>query len=116
MAELGNDPGHKMVPEPGKFLIDSGLLFAINRTVLHPLGLALALHMTEDYKIVNVELWDSRDDPEGIIFVEELLEEGEKKLKKFFEAYGTKKHQERLEKLGYIFQYGKDNTKHYEVE
>lgn len=50
--------------------LDDGYLHEINRQLLHPLGLALAL----DAESGRVEVWDERDDPEGWEFSEGTLD------------------------------------------
>lgn len=45
-----------------------GYLQEVNRRFLHPLGLALAVDMTEDGTATIAGVWDARDDPEGFIF------------------------------------------------
>lgn len=87
-----------------KFLLDSGLLFEINRTVLHPLGLALAVMVSDDGDCKFDGLWDSREDPEGIIFTDEVLKEGTEKHLKYLREEGFEKLQQRYEKLGYVRQ------------
>jgi len=49
---------------------DLGFLQEANRQFFHPLGLALALHTNGDPKetMLLVEVWDYRDDPEGMFF------------------------------------------------
>jgi len=88
------------------FLADTGLLFEINRMVLHPLGLALEV-------IVNDEtdrperfggLWDYRHEPEGIRFAAEAFADGLKKFNAFMGEFGTNKHLERERVLGYLIQ------------
>jgi hypothetical protein len=87
-----------------KFLLDSGLLFEINRSVLHPLGLALAVRMDEDGNCEFDGLWDSREDPEGIIFDDEVLEEGTSKYMKYLDKEGHDKLIKRYDLLGYVRQ------------
>lgn len=63
-----------------KFLVESGLLFEINRKVMHPRGLALEVKQNDDGTIVmSQELQDWRDE-DGIEFGPESIERGEKKL------------------------------------
>lgn len=87
----------------GEFLLDSGLLFQINRDILHPLGLALAVDMGDEVKVSN-NLWDYREDPEGILYSNGTLIDGEQKLKKFYDEFGTEKLNQRFETVGYITQ------------
>lgn len=47
-----------------------GLLQEINRQFLHPLGLALEVVIEEDGSEHFGQLWDYRDDPEGIGFAD----------------------------------------------
>lgn len=43
-----------------------GYLQEVNRRVLHPLGLALEVHVAENGTETLGGVWDYRDDPEGI--------------------------------------------------
>lgn len=63
------------------FLLKSGLLAEINRLVLHPRGLALAVleESTGEVEFLN-DLYDHRDDPEGMMMGQELLQEIRDKL------------------------------------
>jgi len=71
-----------------QFLRESGLLFKINRTVLHPLGLALAIEQHDDGSLtMSEDLLDCRD--EGIYFDEESISRGEERLRRFHEAGRT---------------------------
>lgn len=56
--------------EAAQFLQENGLLGEINRLVLHPRGLALAVLVdpTTDRAVDFAGLLDCRDDPEGIKF------------------------------------------------
>lgn len=65
-----------------QFLHESGLLFKINRDVLHPRGLALAIVQDDDGTFrMSEELLDCRD--KGIEFGEESIAHGEAKLRRF---------------------------------
>jgi hypothetical protein len=92
------------VENPGKFLVDTGLLFEINRKILHPLGLALAVILGEDSKTVEFSVWDLRTDPEGIIFSKESFEQGIEKLAKYMEERGSNAIDARRKSLGYVVQ------------
>lgn len=54
---------------------DKGFLQEVNRQFFHPLGLALEVMI--DIKGVTKlgGIWDYRDDPEGLFFGDEMLEE-----------------------------------------
>ena len=47
-----------------------GYLQELNRLFLHPLGLALEVVQEEDGTERLGGIWDSRDDPEGIVYSE----------------------------------------------
>jgi hypothetical protein len=91
-----------------KEFIDQGYLQEVNRQFLHPLGLALVAsaqveddtgEVTDQWEIRGV--WDARDDPEGIIFSEEVLD-SEKASRVAKEQ--AKRLAPRLDALGYIVQ------------
>lgn len=70
----------KRIPA-AKFLVDTGLLFEINRKVLHPLGFALEVEVSHNgVMTLSQDLQDHRE--EGIEFSEESVVAGEKKLAK----------------------------------
>jgi len=81
-------------------LLDSGLLFKINLETLHPLGLAIGI----DPETGAVELWDYRDDPEGMFYSDDAYAHGLGKLQKFVEEFVNKKLEERQQVLGYVIQ------------
>lgn len=86
-----------------KEFIDSGLLFAVNHKVLHPLGLALEVVIDgDDYRFGGV--WDYRDDPEGMLYHEDLLQNGAAKLKQYMDERGVKDIADRVAALGYVVQ------------
>lgn len=45
---------------------EEGFLQEVNRQFLHPLGLALEVEIQEDGQEVIKNVWDCREDPEGI--------------------------------------------------
>ena len=54
--------------DPAEFR-DLGLLQEVNRRLLHPLGLALAVAVADEDGTVRLDsILDWRDDPEGVIF------------------------------------------------
>jgi hypothetical protein len=99
------DPAQIKRIKSAKFLLDSGLLFEINRRVLHPFGLALEVISDNNGNPLHIgDLWDYRNDPEGIIFGDDILEAGSAKFEKFLEEFGNAKLKERVKALGYIVQ------------
>jgi hypothetical protein len=88
-----------------KEFLESGFLFEINRTVLHPLGLALEINIDEDTGAASFgRIWDSRDDPEGFVFSDATFVEGQAKWLKMLSEYGTESMNARRAKLGFIYQ------------
>ena len=71
----------KIIKDSAKFLVDNGLLFEINRAVLHPRGLALAVSVDDNGCVSFDTIWDCRD--EGIIFPSESFIDGQNKLDKY---------------------------------
>lgn len=95
----------KKTGKPEKFLMDTGLLFEINRKVLHPFGLALAVNVDDERDIITkFEIIDHRDDLEGIVYSEEAYFVGKEKFDKFMKEFGEKRLQTRKSALGYIEQ------------
>ena len=102
----------KHVLDPAVFLVDSGLLFEVNRRVLHPHGIALVVDypttpderaQTKETTHTSVALWDARKDQEGIIFTEETFEEGKDKLAKTVQA-AQERFKIRRSAHGYVLQ------------
>jgi hypothetical protein len=80
---------------------EMGLLVELNRTFLHPLGLALAVKIDDDGNQKLDGILDCRDDPEGIIYDEDRFPaEKVKKAQEFIES----QHKKRYEILGYVIQ------------
>lgn len=99
----------KFVKSPSKFLIDTGLLFEINRTLLHRYGIALSVILDEDRAIETSDKFQiidsTRDDPEGICFDSETFEHGSMKYKKFSESDDSKDRIcERIDRLKFDIQ------------
>ncbi len=51
---------------------EAGLLAELNRWVLHPRGLALSVVVDDDGSERFGPIWDGRDDPEGIVYGDDL--------------------------------------------
>lgn len=97
----------KKVKNFERFLLDTGLLFEINRQVLHPLGLALAISIdNENEDKVKVDtLFDAREELEGIYYSDEVFNDSIKKFEKYLELpINDKRDENRVEKLGYKVQ------------
>lgn len=87
-------------------LYDNGLLFEINRQILHPLGLALALEWEGDNSDGDPSgvhlLKDS--DPEGTVFAADTFLEGVAKLQAFMDREGRARHTVRKDAVGFVIQ------------
>lgn len=59
---------------------ERGLLQELNRQFLHPLGLALEVWLLPNGEEMFGQVWDSRDDPEGIVFGPDTMEVAKAKL------------------------------------
>lgn len=94
----------KKIKNTAQFLLDSGLLFEINRQILHPFGLALPVEIDDDGKAAFGEIIDFRSDPEGFVYDEEAFEVGKIKYSQFLAEFGNERLETRRELLGYIIQ------------
>lgn len=96
----------KKIKGYARFLVDNGLLFEINRRILHPLGLDLRADVSsEDRKKLIIEgLYQLEGDPDGFLFDEESLAANFEKLKNFMDRDGSVKLDEREKRLGFVIQ------------
>ena len=83
---------------------EMGLLYEVNRRVLHPLGLALEVAVEEDGTASFGKIWDCRDDPEGILFGDEVARKGLRRFKAYLLREGFDRLRSRHERLGLICQ------------
>ncbi len=95
-----------MVNLPVNYLFDNGLIFEMNRTLLHPLGLALSIKT--DPNIVDgpnqVLVLSKTDDREGFLYNSEDFMSGAAKFSKFMKISGESTILSRHSALGYIRQ------------
>lgn len=90
-----------------RYLVDNGLIFEINRKVLHPLGLTLVIDVHPDnHKWLAIEgLYKVDDgDEEGFTFGEESYRVGSERYELFLHKEGQKMLDSRKQSLGYIVQ------------
>lgn len=82
-----------------------GYLQEVNRRFFHPLGLALEVRTNEDGAMSLGEIWDYRDDPEGIYYSGAVtkLPIFKSRVERFNELF-EKKLLERKSLLGYGIQ------------
>lgn len=94
----------KTIQNAAQFLHDSGLLFEVNRTVLHPFGRALRVALDENTGVPFQLDMVKTDDITGIEFGPESMAEGYAKLGQFMEQEGDLRLQARSQALGFVIQ------------
>ena len=88
-----------------RFLLDSGLLFEINRLVLHKHGLAMVIDIDIDNRRkVKIRGIVETKDADGWLFDQESFEEGRFKYEQFLNEKGTLQLDKRKEVLGFVIQ------------
>lgn len=100
---------------PTKLMIDKGLVFEINRQILHPLGYSLMARVADADDPVGQKMMAEADycmftildiaptDPEGMIYSQELLDYKTNAFNDFTEEC-AERIAGRIEKLGYLVQ------------
>lgn len=81
-------------------LVESGLLFEVNRRVFHPLGLALAVDFDGRSHRISRRLVRTTD-PGGLEFSADALRDGYERLSTFMREGGYERLAARYERLGY---------------
>ena len=97
-----------------KLLLEEGLIFELNRRILHPFGYALSVIISEvnaegDYSVEFGGV-KATSDPEGLIFADEAFTEGAEKYQKFLFKLGNGILKRRQKLLGYTVQGATDAT------
>jgi hypothetical protein len=96
-------PPPPFVDDPAGYLVDTGLLFELNRRVLHPLGLALEVVPQEgDHALFQLE--DYREEPHGLVHSDAEFADGLSRFMKFMDETGTKKLLARRACRGFLVQ------------
>ncbi len=85
------------------YLLDSGILFEINRSFLHQLGIAMVAKKDESGKLV-LALKDSRETPEALSFNQEVYVKGNMKLRRYMQDFGHSQMKRRDKLLGWSSQ------------
>lgn len=93
------------IENPVQFLRDSGILFEINRQVLHPLGMEIHLHVDDEGAIEALVLEDNRDNPNPICFTAEAFNEGRSRYEDYLAEHGRRNIQKRR-RAGMVIQTG----------
>lgn len=84
---------------------EQGYLQELNRNFLHPLGLALEIVIDEDGNESLGGVWDYRDDPEGMLYHDDIasserFKENINRVRREFNEKG----QYRFDELGFVVQ------------
>ena len=96
------------IENPVQFLRDNGLLFELNRQVLHPLGMELDIRLDEDGKITGIDLVDNRDNPQPLSFGPAEFTAGREKYNAYLDERGRRNIQKRRQ-MGMVIQTGPQN-------
>jgi len=97
----------KKVDKHVRFMVDNGLVFEINRKVLHPLGLSLDIGIHPDnskWLAIKGLLSVEDGDEEGFIFDGETFNVGADRYKMYLAKEGQKKLDDRERSIGYVIQ------------
>lgn len=81
------------------YILDSGLLFHLNHSVFHPIGIAMTIKVVDGKKQWGFK--DCRNEPESLIFDTNSLELGKLKLSNFLRSFGDDQMARREKKLGW---------------
>lgn len=95
-----------MIPikEYARFLVENGLIFEINRKVLHPFGLSLVVDVNRNNsKYLTMTLVET-EDADGFLYDEESFAVGTENYQKFLDKTGGEKLEARKKEHGFIIQ------------
>jgi hypothetical protein len=88
-----------------RYLLDNGLIFEINRKILHPLGMALVVEIdTGNKKKIVIKGLLTTEDAEGFLFDEETFRYGVEKYEKFLDKIGQERLDRREKECGFLIQ------------
>ncbi|MEQ9569905.1 MAG: hypothetical protein RLN75_06915 [Longimicrobiales bacterium] len=93
------------IENPVQFLVNNGVLFEMNRQVLHPLGLELHFRLDDDGRITAIDLLDNRDSPLPISFSPDAFHDGRGKYETYLNEHGRRNMQKRRQ-VGMVIQTG----------
>ena len=93
------------IENPVEFLIDHGILFEMNRQVLHPLGLELHFRLDDDGRITAIDLLDNRGGEQPISFSQEDFAAGRARYEAYLADHGRRNMQKRRQ-VGMVIQTG----------
>lgn len=95
----------KTIDHPARFLKENGILFEMNRQVLHPLGMELHLEVEDDGTLAVMELLDNRDSEAPISFTGEAYDAGRAAYEAYMDDQGRLNIKKRR-RLGRVIQTG----------
>lgn len=101
----------KTIENPVQFLMENGILFEMNRQVLHPLGLQIVIEVDDEGRVTTFDLLDNRESPEPIFFTSDEFEEGRGKYEQYMQDQGKRNIQKRRQ-LGMVIQTGPNLPRH----
>jgi hypothetical protein len=87
-----------------KYLHESGLLFEINRQILHPLGLLLSFKPSTSSTTPEELIIFQTEDDEGFLFPEEAFSEGAAKFSLYLKSIGNERLEKRVKAKGFVRQ------------
>jgi hypothetical protein len=93
------------IENPVEFLRDNGVLFEINRQVLHPLGLELHFILDDDGRLTSIDLLDNRESLHPISFTPEAFQDGRSGYEVYLNEHGRRNMQKRRQ-VGMVIQTG----------
>lgn len=103
------------IDRPVRFLVENGILFELNRQLLHPLGMQLKIQLAEQGDACRLELVDNRDSPTPITFSPEEYEQGREQYQRYMQEHGKANMQKRR-RVGAVIQTGPNVVHHIEPE
>jgi hypothetical protein len=102
-ATIRHTPKQLNQQETVQLLIDSGILFELNRTKLHPYGMALVAQVVNG----KYELGMLTNNP-GVVFDREVFKRGMTKMDKWLKTIGNGLLQARQKAVGFTAQVKED--------
>ena len=99
----------KYLPDPMTFLLDSGLLFEINRRILHPYGLSMtkcpSKKPLDPALCAALRIWDNREEEAGLSMPTEAFQKGAAKSSIMAETFRcVGRFEARRKNFGYVIQ------------
>jgi hypothetical protein len=90
---------------PVEFLVENGVLFEMNRQVLHPLGLELHFRLNDEGRLTAIDLLDNREGAQPISFSPEAFDAGRARYEQYLKEHGRRNMLKRR-KVGMVIQTG----------